>query len=144
MPRTKYEITNQSQWTFSIVFVAQGWENISIIFTKYVSKNQQGIEIIQPKNWDTTPKIDDKNPKIIKPETIGKIKRLVMRDTKDILPKLYTIMGKVKIWAAKVVEIMPNKFSILYFPKILNKSLKNGSKYIIPIEAKKDNWKPIS
>jgi hypothetical protein len=83
---------------------------------------------------------------------MGEIKRLVIGETKDMFPKLKTIIGKVKTWAAKVVESIFKALSglsfVLTLKILLTANLKNslikGSTYISPITARKESWNPTS
>lgn len=71
-----------------IVLIAHGLEKKSITQTKYVNKNQHGTDKTHPRALEKIPAIDAKKPKPIRKETMGNIKRFVIGDTKDILPKL--------------------------------------------------------
>lgn len=65
MLMTEYDIKSQIHETFVIIFPIQGCEKISITFTKYVNRNQQGTDNIQPIILEKIPIAEAKNPKII-------------------------------------------------------------------------------
>ena len=92
-----------------IVFAIHGWEKKSITFKKYVTSIQVGTYKIQPKIFEIEAKMQNKNPKDKINGITGKIKILVTGATKETLPKLNIISGNVKIWAAKVTEIISGK-----------------------------------
>ena len=81
---------------------------------------------MHPKNFEIAAEIENINPKAKIHGRTGKIKILVIKETKDMLPKLKIIRGAVANCAERVAEKMSaSSFSLSFNMNLKNKSI-NG------------------
>ena len=83
---------------------------------------------MKPKIFKKLAKIENKNPEAKIHGIAGRIKIFVIGAIKEICPKLKIIIGKVKIWAVKVTEIISVKLRKLSLKTFSNKYLIEGFK----------------